>query len=185
MALTQAVAKGGLKLKLSDGGDLCLQFGGTCELHGAKTIRDGVLYRPRGDNYPSIDACGIPNGEEAKKFYFIQIATGREHTRIQTRHLERVPVPKDCTGGVVCLYIVPTTCKSLTLQDGQDALKPGARKSGKSVCEQVACAESILEAWQKMSSRSLSPASTDVECHAGAEAASQKVRPRRTLNLKP
>ena len=103
MALTQAVAKGGLKLKLSDGGDLCLQFGGTRELHGAKTIRDGVLYRPRGDNYPSIDACGIPNGEEAKKFYFIQIATGREHTRIQTRHLERVPVPKDCTGGVVCL----------------------------------------------------------------------------------
>eukprot|EP00439_Symbiodinium_sp_Y106_P028511 s3989_g3.t1 len=26
---------------------------------------------------------------DAKKFYFIQIATGREHTRIQTRHLER------------------------------------------------------------------------------------------------
>ena len=145
MALTQAVAKGGLKLKLSDGGDLCLQFGSTCELHGAKTIRDGVLYRPRGDNYPSIDACGIPNGEEAKKFYFIQIASGREHTRIQSRHLNRIAVPKDCTGGVVCLYIVPTTCKSLTLQDGQDALKHDARKSGKSVCEQVASAESILD----------------------------------------
>ena len=54
-------------------------------------------------------------------------------------------MPTDCTGGVVCLYIVPTTCKSLTLQDGQDALKPGARKSGKSVREQVACAESILD----------------------------------------
>ena len=64
MALTQAVAKGGLKQKLSDGGDLCLQFGGTCELHGAKTIRDGVLYRPRGDNYPSIDACH-PNRNRA------------------------------------------------------------------------------------------------------------------------
>ena len=145
MVLTQAVAKGGLKLKLSDGSNLCLQFGGTCELYGAKTIRDGVLYRPRGDNYPSIDACGIPNGEESKKFYFIQIAAGREHTRIQKRHLERVPVPKDCTGGVVCLYIVPTTCKSLTLQDGQDALKHDARKSGKSVCEQLASAESILD----------------------------------------
>ena len=138
MVLTQAVAKGGLKLKLSDGSNLCLQFGGTCELYGAKTTRDGVLYRPRGDNYPSTDACGIPNGEEAKKFYFIQIATGREHTRIQKRHLERVPVPKDCT-------IVPTTCKSLTLQDGQNALKHDARKSGKSVCEQVASAESILD----------------------------------------
>ena len=145
MALTQAVAKGGLKLKLSDGSNLCLQFGGTCELYGAKTVRDGVLYRPRGDNYPSVDACGIPNGEEAKKFYFIQIATGREHTRIQSRHLNRIAVPKGCTGGVVCLYIVPTTCKSLTLQDGQDALKHDARKSGKSVCEQVASAESILD----------------------------------------
>ncbi|CAE7396098.1 unnamed protein product [Symbiodinium necroappetens] len=126
MALTQAVAEGGLKLKFRDGSDLCLQFGGMCELHGAKTIRDGVFYRPRGDNFPSIDACGIPNGEEAKKLYFIQIATGREHIRIQKRHSDRVAVPKDCNGGV-------------------DALKHEGRTSGKSVCEQVACAESILD----------------------------------------
>ena len=145
MVLTQAVAKGGLKLKLSDGSDLCLQFNGTCELYGAKTIRHGVLYRPRGDNYPSIDACGIPNGEEAKKFYFIQIATGREHTRTQKTHLDRIQVPKAASGGVVCLYIVPKTCNSLTLQDGQGALKNDARKSGKSVFEQVASAESILD----------------------------------------
>eukprot|EP00439_Symbiodinium_sp_Y106_P007674 s5997_g1.t1 len=108
-----AVAKGGLKLKLSDGSDLCLQFNGTCELYGAKTIRHGVLYRPRGHNYPSIDACGIPNGEEAKKFYFIQIATGREHTRIQKTHLDRIQVPKAASGGVVCLYIDRWTATEL------------------------------------------------------------------------
>ena len=41
---------------------------------------------------------------------------------------------------------MPTTCSSLTLQDGQGALKEGAQKGGKSVSEQVACAKSILEA---------------------------------------
>ena len=146
MVLTQAVAEGGLKLELSTGSDLCLQFGGTRELYGAKKIKDGVLYRPRGDNYPSIDACGIPKVAEVKKFYFIQIATGRQHTRIQWKHLAHIAVPKECVGGVVCLYIVPTTCSSLTLQDGQGALQEGAQKSGKSVSEQVACAKSILEA---------------------------------------
>ena len=96
--------------------------------------------------YPSIDACGIPQVAEVKNFYFIQIATGRQHTRIQLKHLAHIAVPKECVGGVVCLYIVPRTCSSLTLQDGQGDLKEGAQKSGKSVSEQVACAKSILEA---------------------------------------
>ena len=145
LVLNRLVHEAGLHLQGKDCA-LTLRFSERCELWGSKTMRDGVLYRPRGDDYPAIDACGVPANEEgtSPKFVLIQITTGREHRRIQKCLVEKVPIPKGCTGGVLCLYIVPSSLSSLTLTDGANALKEGMKKGGKAVLEMVVSASSVL-----------------------------------------
>ena len=145
LVLNRLVHEEGLHLQGKDCA-LTLRFSERCELWGAKTMRDGVLYRPRGDDYPAIDACGVPANEEgtSPKFVLMQITTGREHRRIQKCLVEKVPIPKGCTGGVLCLYIVPSSLSSLTLTDGANALKEGMKKGGKAVLEMVVSASSVL-----------------------------------------
>ena len=114
---------------------------------GERRPWDGVLYRPRGDDYPAIDACGVPANEAegtSPKFVLMQITT-REHRRIQKCLVEKVPIPKGCKGGVLCLYIVPSSVSSLKLTDGANALKEGMQKGGKAVSEMVVSASSVLE----------------------------------------
>ena len=141
MVLDTALTKAGLTLQTDGEESICLKFSGTCQLYDAKTmkIEDGILYRARGDNYPSIDACGIP--ETSDILFFIQTTTAREHTRIQRRHLENIRVPPRCSK-VVCLYVVPTTPRILRLQNGQEALT--GHKGNKPVSETVASAEDVL-----------------------------------------
>ena len=137
------VHEAGLQLEGKNSEKLTLRFSERCELWGAKTMRDGVLYRPRGDDYPAIDACGVP--ANSTKFVLMQITTGREHRRIQKCLVEKVPIPKGCKGGVLCLYIVPSSLSSLKLTDGANALKEGMQKGGKAVSEMVVSASSVLE----------------------------------------
>ena len=120
LVLNRLVHEAGLQLKGKNSEELTLCFSERCELWGAKTMRDGVLYRPRGDDYPAIDACGVPANEAegtSPKFVLMQITTGREHRRIQKCLVEKVPIPKGCKGGVLCLYIVPSSVSSLKLTD--------------------------------------------------------------------
>lgn len=122
LVLNRLVHEAGLQLKGKNSEELTLCFSERCELWGAKTMRDGVLYRPRGDDYPAIDACGVPANEAegtSPKFVLMQITTGREHRRIQKCLVEKVPIPKGCKGGVLCLYIVPSSVSSLKLTDGE------------------------------------------------------------------
>ena len=147
LVLNRLVHESGLQLQGKDCA-LTLRFSERCELWGAKTMRDGVLYRPRGDDYPAIDACGVPANEAegtSPKFVLMQITTGREHRRIQKCLVEKVPIPKGCKGGVLCLYIVPSSVSSLKLTDGANALKEGMQKGGKAVSEMVVSASSVLE----------------------------------------
>ena len=146
LVLNRLVHEAGLHLQGKDCA-LTLRFSERCELWGAKTMRDGVLYRPRGDDYPAIDACGVPANEAegtSPKFVLMQITTGREHRRIQKCLVEKVPIPKGCKGGVLCLYIVPSSVSSLKLTDGANALKEGMQKGGKAVSEMVVSASSVL-----------------------------------------
>ena len=148
LVLNRLVHEAGLQLKGKNSEELTLCFSERCELRGAKTMRDGVLYRPRGDDYPAIDACGVPANEAegtSPKFVLMQITTGREHRRIQKCLVEKVPIPKGCKGGVLCLYIVPSSVSSLKLTDGANALKEGMQKGGKAVSEMVVSASSVLE----------------------------------------
>ena len=148
LVLNRLVHEAGLQLKGKNSEELTLCFSERCELWGAKTMRDGVLYRPRGDDYPAIDACGVPANEAegtSPKFVLMQITTGREHRRIQKCLVEKVPIPKGCKGGVLCLYIVPSSVSSLKLTDGANALKEGMQKGGKAVSEMVVSASSVLE----------------------------------------
>ena len=148
LVLNRLVHEAGLQLKGKSSEELTLCFSERCELWGAKTMRDGVLYRPRGDDYPAIDACGVPANEAegtSPKFVLMQITTGREHRRIQKCLVEKVPIPKGCKGGVLCLYIVPSSVSSLKLTDGANALKEGMQKGGKAVSEMVVSASSVLE----------------------------------------
>ena len=147
LVLNRLVHEAGLHLQGKDCA-LTLRFSERCELWGAKTMRDGVLYRPRGDDYPAIDACGAPANEAegtSPKFVLMQITTGREHRRIQKCLVEKVPIPKGCKGGVLCLYIVPSSVSSLKLTDGANALKEGMQKGGKAVSEMVVSASSVLK----------------------------------------
>ena len=147
LVLNRLVHEAGLHLQGKDCA-LTLRFSERCELWGAKTMRDGVLYRPRGDDYPAIDACGVPANEAegtSPKFVLMQITTGREHRRIQKCLVEKVPIPKGCKGGVLCLYIVPSSVSSLKLTDGANALKEGMQKGGKAVSEMVVSASSVLK----------------------------------------
>lgn len=148
LVLNRLVHEAGLQLKGKNSEELTLCFSERCELWGAKTMRDGVLYRPRGDDYPAIDACGVPANEAegtSPKFVLMQITTGRERRRIQKCSVEKVPIPKGCKGGVLCLYIVPSSVSSLKLTDGANALKEGMQKGGKAVSEMVVSASSVLE----------------------------------------
>ena len=148
LVLNCLVHEAGLQLKGKNSEELTLRFSERCELWGAKTMRDGVLYRPRGDDYPAIDACGVPANEAegtSTKFVLMQITTGREHRRIQKCLVEKVPIPKGCKGGVLCLYIVPSSVSSLKLTDGANALKEGMQKGGKAVSEMVVSASSVLK----------------------------------------
>ena len=148
LVLNRLVHEAGLQLEGKNSEKLTLCFSERCELWGAKTMRDGVLYRPRGDDYPAIDACGVPASVAqgaSPKFVLIQITTGREHRRIQKCLVEKVPIPKGCKGGVLCLYIVPSSLSSLKLTDGTNALKEGMQKGGKAVSEMVVSASSVLE----------------------------------------
>ena len=147
LVLNRLVHEAGLHLQGKDCA-LTLRFSERCELWGAKTMRDGVLYRPRGDDYPAIDACGVPANDAegtSTKFVLMQITTGREHRRIQKCLVEKVPIPKGCKGGVLCLYIVPSSVSSLKLTDGANALKEGMQKGGKAVSEMVVSASSVLK----------------------------------------
>lgn len=97
LVLNRLVHEAGLQLKGKNSEELTLCFSERCELWGAKTMRDGVLYRPRGDDYPAIDACGVPANEAegtSPKFVLMQITTGRERRRIQKCLVEKVPIPK-------------------------------------------------------------------------------------------
>ena len=143
LVLNRLVHEAGLQLEGKNSEKLTLRFSERCELWGAKTMRDGVLYRPRGDDYPAIDACGVP--ANSTKFVLMQITTGREHRRIQKCLVEKVPIPKGCKGGFLCLYIVPSSLSSLKLTDGANALKEGMQKGGKAVSEMVVSASSVLE----------------------------------------
>ena len=143
LVLNRLVHQAGLQLEGKKSEKLTLCFSERCELWGAKTMGDGVLYRPRGDDYPAIDACGVP--ANSTKFVLMQITTGREHRRIQKCLVEKVPIPKGCKGGVLCLYIVPSSVSSLKLTDGANALKEGMQKGGKAVSEMVVSASSVLE----------------------------------------
>ena len=149
LVLDRLVHQDGLQLNGKDDAQmLTLRFSERCELWGAETMKNGVLYRPRGDDYPAIDACGVPASDSPKvspRFVFIQVTTGREHRRVQENLVETVRIPKACTGGVLCLYIVPSAPTSLKLTSGEKALKEGAKKGGKQVSEMVVAASSVLK----------------------------------------
>ena len=149
LVLDRLVHKDGLQLNGQDDAQmLTLRFSERCELWGAKTMKNGVLYRPRGDDYPAIDACGVPASDllgVSPRFVFIQVTTGRDHRRVQENLVETVRIPKACAGGVLCLYIVPSAPTSLTLTSGANALIEGATKGGKPVSEMVVAASSVLK----------------------------------------
>lgn len=147
MVLNAATQAGGLRLTgRSARQDAFLKFSGECELWSATQIKPGLLFRPRGNYYPAIDACGIPaeaSNEFSNKFVLIQATEARERSRIPENVVQRFPVPRGCNG-IVCLYIVPTAPSVLHLSDNSGAVRAVRAIDGKAVEEVVLAASSVL-----------------------------------------
>ena len=141
MVLTKMVTADGLTF--GDDALRSVQFSEVSALRASRGgMKVGVLYRCRtGADYPSIDGCGVPVGEQ--RFILMQISTGRKHRRVQKKLVEKIAAPHHCTS-VLIVYIVPTSPSSLTLFDGEDPLKSGSKKSGKRVEEITVAAASVL-----------------------------------------
>lgn len=138
---------------------MTLKFSQVCELWGATTIKDSVLYRPRKwrGHDPSIDACGIQVIDGKTTLIFIQITKGSSHDRIQVRHVEKIRVPRRCSA-VLCLYVVPTAVDGVSLSNGQGPLTAGSEKGNKPVSEMILAAPSVISSFPEHIRKKFEPA---------------------------
>lgn len=100
-----------------------------------------VVYRPRSRHYPSIDGYAVLMMGTVRTAYLIQITTALRHLKVQSRHVQRLPLASAKT--VVCLHVVPG-CRELKLKDGDGPLLDSASWRGAECREERVSAEAAL-----------------------------------------
>lgn len=125
--------------------------GGTLKMDAESWLEDllsarsepklNVLYRPRSRHYTSIDAYAVRMNGLVRTAYLIQVTTAMKHSKVQLRHVEKLPFAGAAI--IVCLYIVPAQ-RYLKLPSGDGPLLPSSGLVSGGCREEIASAEAVL-----------------------------------------